>query len=132
MLVEERAEDAAPVLAREPPRRRPQDVVLAAGRIGEEAPLPERVGEAKHAASVDADEIGELLERHRSGRLGDGLEDGEAAVETLNRRRVEGAFGAHGAEYAVGCRGPKDTIAARWSSARASREEGDGMLFSRW
>src|SRR4051812_15367632 len=95
VMVKERAEHVAPVSPREPPCGRAEDVVLAALRVGEEAPLPQRVRQPKDAAAVDADEVGQLFQRYRRRRPGHRFEDGQAAVETLNRRGVVRGLSAH-------------------------------------
>ena len=55
VVVEERPEHCAPVPPRQPPRGGPEDVILAALRVGQEPALPERVGQPEHAAAVDAE-----------------------------------------------------------------------------
>ena len=55
VLAAEGDQHVAAVLARQPPDRRSEDVLLPAVRIGEESPLAQRVGEAKDAAAVDAE-----------------------------------------------------------------------------
>ena len=76
MLMKERREDVATVPARQPPGGGPKHVRVAALGIRQEAALTERIGQAEHAAAIDPDQIGELLQRHRLGRRRHGLEDG--------------------------------------------------------
>jgi hypothetical protein len=54
------------------------------------------VFQPEDAAAVDADQIGELLQRDWLGRRGDRFEDRQAAVETLDRRGVVEGFAVHG------------------------------------
>ena len=94
VVVKEHPEHVAAVPSRQPPRRGAQDVVLAALRIGQEPALPQRVRQAEDAAAVDADQVGELLQRDGVRRSRDGFENRQAAVETLDRRCVGDGFAA--------------------------------------
>ena len=51
--------------------------------------------QAEHAAPIDPDQVGELLQRHRFGRGRHRFENGEAAVEALDRRRIVGRLPSH-------------------------------------
>ena len=99
VVMEERRQHAATVAPGQPPGRGPEDVVLAAFRVGQESALTQRVRQPEDAASVDANEVGELPQRHRFGRRRHRLEDGEAAVETLDGRRVVRRFPVHGRQW---------------------------------
>jgi hypothetical protein len=61
----------------------------------EEPPLPQRVRESEHAAAIDADQVCQLPQRDRLRRRGNGLEDGETAIETLDGWRVVNGFAVH-------------------------------------
>src|SRR5215472_14686934 len=94
MLVTERDKHAAPIaLAREAPDRRAENVVLSSVGISQEAAASEGIGEAKDAASVDSEQVGELAERDRASGLGYCLQTKQAAIQALNRRRFQcGSF----------------------------------------
>src|SRR5688572_31850726 len=55
----------------------------------QESALTQRVRQTEDAAAIDADEVGKELQRHRSRRGRNRFEDGQSAVQTLDRRRVE-------------------------------------------
>jgi hypothetical protein len=66
-LMEERPQQVPPVPPRQPPGRRPEDVVVAAFRVGQKAALAEGIRQSEHAAAIDANELGELFQRDRFG-----------------------------------------------------------------
>ena len=96
VLVAEGDQDVAPVvLSRQAPDGGPENVVLPAVRIGEEAAALQRGGQAEDAAPVDAEQIGQRSQRYGVGRSGDGFQNGQAAIEALNGWCLKTGF-SHG------------------------------------
>src|SRR6516164_11244439 len=93
MIVAEADERLAPILiAREAPDGWAENVVFAAGRIGQKSAALERVRETEGATAIDAEQHGELSKRHGLVGLGDGFQNEEPAVKTLYRWCLERGF----------------------------------------
>ena len=66
-LMKEHREEFPSVPPRQSPGRRPKDVIVAAFRIREKPALTKRVRQSEHTAAIDADQLGELFQRHWFG-----------------------------------------------------------------
>src|SRR6185437_15626962 len=76
------------VLMSKTPQRRPKDIILAAGRIGQKSSPLQSAGQPEHAAAVDFHELGQFAQRNRIAGFGDRLQYGQSSVKTLNRWRL--------------------------------------------
>ena len=92
MIVAEADERLAPILiAREAPDGWAENVVFAAGRIGQKSAALERVRETEGATAIDAEQHGELSERHGLVTMARGATRGtilSAAATTSGRCRA--------------------------------------------